>query len=192
MEPPIFVNPPRTVLPTIRDFLFIPYKVFFQWVHFFLDFLSFILYVDCTIDIQSKTERERFSGLRQFLLKLIEEMRGLVQPFLSDLPVVKGTVYELKRKCGKPGCKCAQGELHTRMVLSSSEKGKTRLRVIPRGFLVETQQKVRRYQEIRRARARVVEIHRQMLQVMDEMEVMRREELPSSSRDRDGSGDIRE
>jgi len=141
--------------------------------------------------IQSKPTRQKFSRLRHALLQLLEEMRGLVEPFFSDRPVVKGTVYELKRKCGKPGCKCAQGQLHARMVLSASERGKTRLRVIPRGFLVETQRRVRRYQELRRARARVVEIHRQMLKVMDEMEAIRRQQLPSPGKDRNGSGDFR-
>jgi len=141
--------------------------------------------------IQNKGAREKFSRLRQVLLQFVEEMRGLIEPFFSDRPVLKGTVYELKRKCGKPGCKCAQGELHARMVVSASERGKTRLRAIPRGFLVDTQQRVKRYQELRRARARVVEIHRQMLKVMDEMEAMRREELSPSGKDRDGSGDLR-
>jgi len=141
--------------------------------------------------IQRKAAREKFSRLRHTLLQVIEEMKRLIEPFFSDRPVVKGTVYELKRKCGKPGCKCAQGELHARMVVSASERGKTRLRAIPRGFLVDTQQRVKRYQELRRARARVVEIHRQMLKVMDEMEAMRREELPSPGKDRNGSGDLR-
>jgi len=141
--------------------------------------------------IQSKAAREKFSRLRRSLLQIVEEMKGLIGPFFSDRPVIKGTVYELKRKCGKPGCKCAQGELHACMVVSASERGKTRLRAIPRGFLVDTQQRVRRYQELRRARARVVEIHRQMLKVMDEMERMRREELSPSGKDRDGSGDLR-
>jgi hypothetical protein len=141
--------------------------------------------------IQSKTAKEKFSRLRHSLVQLLEEIRGLIEPFFSDRPVIKGTVYELKRKCGKPGCKCAQGELHARMVVSASEGGKTRLRAIPRGFLVDTQQRVRRYQELRQARARVVEIHRQMLKVMDEMESVRREEISSSGKERDGSGDLR-
>jgi len=34
-------------------------------------------------------------------------------------------------------------------------------------------------------------VYRQMLQVMDEMEAMRREELPSPGKDRNGSGDLR-
>jgi hypothetical protein len=132
--------------------------------------------------IQKKAAREKFSRLRQSLLHLAGEIEGLVKPLFSDRPVIKGTVYELKRKCGKPGCKCARGELHTRMVLSASEGGKTRLRVIPHGSLGEVQQKVRRYQEFRRVRARLGEIYRKMLGVIDEMEAMRREELPSSDK----------
>ena len=127
-------------------------------------------------------DKQKFSRLRQFLVQLCNEIRKLTNPFLSDLPVIKGSVYELKRKCGKAGCKCAQGELHCRMVVSASEKGKTRLRVIPSGFLVEVQGKVRRYQELRQARARLVEVHKKILQVMDEMEAMRREELPPSGK----------
>jgi len=132
--------------------------------------------------IQTKSAREKFSRLRQSLVQLVNEMKRMVESFFSDRPVIKGTVYELRRRCGKPGCKCAKGQLHARMVVSASEKGKTRLRVIPRGFLVEVQQKVRRYQDLRRIRVRLVAIHRQMLRVLDEMEGMRREELPSSDK----------
>jgi hypothetical protein len=139
--------------------------------------------------IQTKSAREKFSRLRQSLLHLVSEMKQWVEPFFSDRPVVKGTVYELRRRCGKPGCKCAKGELHARMVVSASEKGKTRLRVIPRGFLGEVQEQVRRYQELRRIRARLVTIHRQMLRVLDEMEAMRREELPTSDPKRSSKGE---
>jgi hypothetical protein len=69
------------------------------------------------------------------------------------------------------------------MVVSSSEKGKTRLQVIPSGFLVEIRAKVRRYQELRQARARLVEMHRRMVHIMDEMEAMRRQEVPKSGKD---------
>ena len=134
--------------------------------------------------IQTKSAREKFSRLRQSLVQMVSEMKRLVEPFFSDRPVIKGTVYELRRRCGKPGCKCAKGQLHARMVVSASEKGKTRLGVIPRGFLVEVQQKVRRYQDLRRIRARLVAVHRKMLKVLDEMEAMRREDLSSSDKKR--------
>ena len=130
--------------------------------------------------IKNTTDKNRFSQLRQSLAGLSNQIRQIVEPFFSDKPVIKGSAYELKTKCGKPGCKCAKGQLHPRMVLSASEKGKTRLRAIPHGFLVEVQTKVRCYQELRRARARLVEVHKKILKVMDEMEAMRREEMPAS------------
>jgi len=134
--------------------------------------------------IQNTIDKRKFSQLRHSLRRLSDEVRQLTNPSFSDKPVIKGSVYELKRKCGKAGCKCAQGELHSRMVISASEKGKTSLRVIPHGFLVEIQIKVRRYQELRHARARLVEVHRKMLRVIDEMEPMRREEIPASGKNK--------
>jgi len=130
--------------------------------------------------IKNITDMKKFSQLRQSLARLTNEIRQIVEPFFPDKPVIKGSVYELKSKCGKPGCKCAKGQLHHRMVLSASEKGKTKLRAIPRGFLVEVQSKVRCYQELRRVRVRLIELHKKMLQVMDEMEAIRREEMPVS------------
>ena len=135
------------------------------------------------MSIKSTTDKKKFSQLRQSLANLANEIRQIVEPFFSDKPLIKGSVYELKTKCGKPNCKCAKGELHRRMVVSASEKGKTQLRVIPRGSVVEVQGKVGGYQKLRKARARLVEVNKKMLQVMDEMEAMRREEVPKSGKD---------
>ena len=136
--------------------------------------------------IQEKGDPEKVSRLRQSLFHLAGEIRKVIEPFFSDRPGIKGTVYELKRKCGKPGCKCARGELHARMVISASEGGKTRLQVIPHGFLVEVQGKVRRYQELRRARARLGSLYRKMLKVMDQLEGRCREEMSSLGQKRSG------
>lgn len=129
------------------------------------------------MSIQTKAQREKFSRLRQSLGHLSYQIRDLIRPFFSDKPVIKGSVYELKRKCGKPGCKCTEGQLHSSMVLSSSEKGRTRLRIIPRGSLLEVKSKVQRYQALRRSRSQLVQTFRKMLQVLDEMEEIRREEM---------------
>ena len=129
------------------------------------------------MSIQTIEDKRTFSRLRQSLVQLTEEVSRLIKPSLSDQPVIKGSVYELKRKCGKPGCKCVKGKLHSRMVVSASDKGKTRLQVIPGGYLVEVRSKVRRYQKLRRARAQLVEVHKKMLCLMDQMEAIRRQEV---------------
>ena len=137
------------------------------------------------MSIQTKAQREKFSRLRQSLGHLSYQIRDLIRPCFSDKSVIKGSVYELKRKCGKPGCKCSRGQLHSSMVLSSSERGRTRLQVIPRGSLFEVKSKVQGYQKLRRSRSQLVSTFRTMLQVMDEMEEMRREEMPSGRDGRD-------
>jgi hypothetical protein len=46
-----------------------------------------------------------------------------------------------------------------------------------------------RYLELRRIRARLVAIHLQMLKILDEMEAMRREQLPSPDKNRVSKGE---
>jgi len=69
------------------------------------------------------------------------------------------------------------------MVLSSSEKGRTKLRMIPRGSLFEVKRKVQRYQALRRSRGQLVQTFRKILRVLDEMEEIRREEMSSGESD---------
>ena len=44
----------------------------------------------------------------------------------SDV-LLRGSLITLKRKCGKPTCSCADGEMHTTPALSYSVMGKTRI-----------------------------------------------------------------
>ena len=127
--------------------------------------------------IRTKAQRRKFSRLRSSLLSTVEQIRDLIEPFLDDSPVLAGSVYEIKRKCGKPNCRCARGELHRRMVLSTKVEGKTKLHSIPKGALVETRIKTERRRKLRRARAQLNALHREILDTIDEMEAMRRDEV---------------
>lgn len=127
--------------------------------------------------IQTRRDKARFARLRSELGALARRMAGLFELFMADRPVVKGTVYELKRKCGKPGCRCQQGHLHAAMVLVSSEGGRKRLRVIPKGSFVEVKIKADRYRKVRAARAEFIKLARRAVTAMDQMESMRREEV---------------
>jgi len=42
-------------------------------------------------------------------------------------PIVRGSLVEARRTCGKKGCRCARGESHTAFYLSRHLGGKTRL-----------------------------------------------------------------
>lgn len=123
-------------------------------------------------------ERDRLSRIRQSLSQLVKEIGQLLPVFMDRHPMVKGTVYEQRRKCGKPTCYCAAGEPHASMVLSRSEGGRTRLISIPPGSLAELQVLTGRYQRFRHARARLGQIYRAMVSLIDELEAARRQEPP--------------
>jgi len=116
------------------------------------------------------------SRLRQALRNLIREMEVSLEVAFNRSPLVKGNVYELARKCGKPNCICTRGQLHRSMVLTWSEGGKSRLFSIPPERVGELKEKSEEYLRVRRARARVTEICGEILVVLDQMEKLRREE----------------
>ena len=123
-----------------------------------------------------KKEPPNLSPLRQALRRLLQDLEHSLEVAFERSPLVKGNVYEMARKCGKPNCVCTRGELHRSMVLSWSEGGKTRLFSIPPERLGELRGKSEEYLRVRRVRARVTEICREIVAVLDQMEKLRREE----------------
>lgn len=121
--------------------------------------------------------REQLSRLRQSLSRLRDEANQLLDVFLRREPLTRGSVYELRRKCGKPSCCCAtEGQLHAVTVLSVSEEGRTRLRTIPPDQIATLRALTAQYQRFRRARARLVKVHRQMVTVIDQLAAARQPE----------------
>jgi hypothetical protein len=45
--------------------------------------------------------------------------------------LIRGSVVVHRRRCGKPNCRCAAGDLHEATVLSYSERGRTRFVMLP-------------------------------------------------------------
>jgi len=117
------------------------------------------------------------SRLSQNLRRLLQDLEHSLEVAFERSPLVKGNVHEIACKCGKLKCVCTRGELHRSMVLTWSEEGKTRLRSIPRERVVELKGKSEEYLCFRRARARVSEICREILAILDQIEKLRREEL---------------
>lgn len=126
--------------------------------------------------MQTKGEREELSRLRSALGNRLADLRRVLKVAFGRSGLVKGNVYELARRCGKPNCVCTRGKLHRSMVLTWSEEGKSRLLSIPSKRVAEVKKKSEEYLRFRRARARVTEIHREILGLMDQIEKLRREE----------------
>ena len=114
----------------------------------------------------------RASHLRLTLKTLLADYQRTLEDLLPLRQLVKGSVYDLQTRCGKPSCHCASddGPLHSATVLSWSEHGKTRLRTLPPGERLRFTQLTESYRRFRQARAALVKLHRQMLVKVDRLE----------------------
>ena len=115
---------------------------------------------------------DRASRLRQTLRALRDDCLHQLEALLPLRRLVKGSVYDLRTRCGKPSCHCAspEGPLDTSTVLSWSEHGKTRLRTLPPGERSRFRQLTEDYRRFRQARAALVKLHRLMLAHIDRLE----------------------
>jgi hypothetical protein len=123
-----------------------------------------------------KKQLDQLSRLRQNLRELLDDLDKSLRVTFGRAPMVKGNVYELARKCGKPNCACTRGQLHRSMVLTWSHEGRSKLFSIPAERVGELQEKSSEYLRFRRARAQVTQIGRKILAVMDRIEKLRRED----------------
>jgi hypothetical protein len=118
--------------------------------------------------------RERASTLRQDIRSQWERMGSLLEEILRRDPLVKGTLYERRRRCGRAGCRCERGELHVSEAFSSSDGGRTRhvsLDGVDRKRLAQC---VDRYRRFRSARAELCKASRALTALVDALESARR------------------
>jgi hypothetical protein len=115
---------------------------------------------------------DRASRLRQALHTLLDDCQRQLDDLLPLRQLVKGSVYDLQTRCGKPSCHCAseQGPLHTSAVLSWSDQGKTRLRTLAPGERSRFRQLAENYRRFRHARAALVKLHQRILAHIDRLE----------------------
>jgi hypothetical protein len=96
--------------------------------------------------------------VRQRIHQLDQRRRGLLERVLRPRPMVVGSLYQMRRKCGKPGCKCARGQLHASWYLSRTQQGRTKLRYIGKVVPDRLGKRVRRYQRHQKVLAEIRKI----------------------------------
>jgi len=110
------------------------------------------------------------SQLRKQIQNRQREFGELLRVLKQRPRMIRGRVYNLRRKCGKPVCRCQEGHLHESWVLSVPEKGRKRMRAVPKGKRLTWQPMTDRYRRFRRARARMVKLFDEIIKLVDELE----------------------
>lgn len=105
---------------------------------------------------------------RQQIRSLGERMDALLEGALGRAPLLAGSLYEQKAKCGKPQCKCAQGDYRHRMwCLSFVQGGKSRTRVVGASARAEVKEMTDRYRRWRQDRRRMRALFADLLAACD-------------------------
>lgn len=114
------------------------------------------------------------SKLRQRLLRLDKERRNLISEVLRPLPMIVGSLYEIRRRCGRPRCRCTRGELHASWYLSRRLGERTKLSYIGRLIPDWVQEQVIRYQRYQKTLSLIRKID---AEVSDGLKRLRDEKL---------------
>lgn len=112
------------------------------------------------------------SRLRQQLIETTNEMRRQLELVLEvQGPLVRGSFVTRARVCGKPTCRCAQGELHESKVLTALDGGVTRQVHVPAADEVHVAAGSERYRRFREARSALAKglarLNRHQLELVD-------------------------
>jgi len=109
------------------------------------------------------------SRLRQQLWRAYAALGTTLRRLQRSQPMVQGSFYLLRRKCGKPNCRCATGQPHTTYVLTRSEQGRDRLYTVPKDQRPQLRQWAAEYRRYQRARAVLVKRHLYLLSLVDQI-----------------------
>jgi hypothetical protein len=117
--------------------------------------------------------------LRQQLWRAYAALAATLRRLQRSELMIQGSFYLLRRKCGKPNCRCARGELHPVYVLTRSEAGKDRLYPVPKEQRAEVRKRAAEYRRYQRARAVLVKRHLRLLALVDQIAEQRLLTWPS-------------
>jgi hypothetical protein len=75
-----------------------------------------------------------------------------------DSLLLRGSLITLRRRCGKPSCRCARGQPHASPALSFSTQGKTSILTLTQELLPEVRAALQRYRRQQQGLERQAEV----------------------------------
>jgi len=86
------------------------------------------------------------------------QLDARVRQLTARGPVLAASLVTLARRCGRPGCHCAQGALHVGHYLSYKVAGKTRLVYVPVDLVEEVRGWVAEHRRLRQLTREITQL----------------------------------
>lgn len=126
--------------------------------------------------------KKNLSRQRQRLWQLWRTAERLVRRMQRAEAMCPGSLYLLRRRCGKPTCHCRQGPLHAIWVVTRSEAGRVRLYRVPEKTRAAVRRLTECYREWQQARAALVKSQRELLRQLDALAEGRLQPWPAAGK----------
>jgi hypothetical protein len=97
---------------------------------------------------------------------LKQRQTALLAEVVRDEEFVVGTVSEVRARCGKPGCQCAQGGGHPQMRLLYAEGGRRRCKLIRHRDWDRVRRAGARYRHLRATLRALAALHGRELRLL--------------------------
>ena len=97
-------------------------RLFRGWSQRFRGFLQGGAFLWCNLYLPDIAKAE-FSQRQRRLRQLWHTAERLLRQMQRAEAMCSGSQYPLRRRCGKPHCRCRQGQLHATWVVTRSERG---------------------------------------------------------------------
>ena len=110
-----------------------------------------------------------FARLRQQLWRVYQALGRTLRAMTPTQPLIPGSFYLMRRKCGKPTCRCARGQLHPAWVLTRSEAGIHKLYSVPADQRAQVRQRAAAWRRCQRARSQFVKQTAALLALADRL-----------------------
>jgi hypothetical protein len=120
---------------------------------------------------------QQASRYRQQIADHLQEIGRLMQSAQERSEMLAGSFYERRRRCGKRGCRCAQGRLHRDMALAVRRNGSRRLLSLAELEMDRVTALTGNYRRFRQARAEMVRVFGGLLKRFDELGRLRQIEV---------------
>lgn len=103
-------------------------------------------------------EQKSINMLKQRRAKLLETLS-------ARIPVIDGSLAEVKATCGKPNCKCASGEKHKSYKLIKKVQGKSKTTHIPRELVEEVKTWVAENRRLKEVMKEIASLSEQIIRL---------------------------
>ena len=109
------------------------------------------------------------SRLRQRLQEQLRSLESLAGVSLGRSGILQGSLYVRRRRCGRPRCRCAHGQLHSSLALAVGPARNRRILTVSRVDAETIRSLTLGYRQFREARAGMAQTFQALVRTFDEL-----------------------